>query len=401
MRVKVRYQRGRRRRAQPSAPASATFAPDLNKLTFLMAGGGTGGHVIPLIAVARELRRRGHQPFFIGTRQGLESRLVPPENFPIHYIEIGGLNRVGWKQTLRTLWQLPVAVVQAMRAIRRYRPAAVFSLGGYVAGPAVIAAWLLGRPIVLMEPNAMPGMVNRYLARIARRALLSFAEAGRFFPKDRAELTGLPVRSEFFSIPRRKAGEKLTVLVTGGSRGSRRLNEAGKASWELFRYNQFPVRWIHQTGSADFEEFSKAFAEAGAEGVVAPFIEDMPHIFAQADLVVCRAGAGAVSELAAAGKPSVLVPFPYASDQHQLRNAEAFSRAGAARLILDQEMNGEELFLCIKALATQPELLAQMGDHARQFARPGAARRAVEVLEEEAARAAGWRRQRDVMEPDK
>jgi len=247
----------------------------------------------------------------------------------------------------------------------------------------VIAAWLMRRPVVLMEPNAIPGMVNRNLARIARRALLSFPEAQRFFPEGRSEITGLPVRAEFFKLPRRKPGDVLTVLVTGGSRGSRRLNEAGKASWPLFREQQVRVRWIHQTGTQDYAEMASAFAASGCEGQVVPFIENMAQVFGTADLVVCRSGAGAVSELAAAGKPSILVPFPFAADQHQLKNAEAMARAGAARLILDATLTGEELFHTIRDLANEPGQLERMGEAARQFAKPGAADRAVEVLEQE------------------
>ncbi len=365
----------------------------VRKLTFLMTGGGTGGHVIPAIAVARELRRRGHAVFFIGTREGLESRLVPPENFPIEYISIGGLKRVGWKQQLRTLWQLPRAVLRCMGWIRERKPAAVFSMGGYVAGPATLAAWLMRRPIVLMEPNAMPGMVNRRIGRVARRALLSFPEAAPFFPADRTEMTGLPVRNEFFELqPRMNGTSRLTVLVTGGSRGSQRLNAAGKKCWRLFQEKNIPVKWIHQTGTAEYGPMAAEFAALGGEGQVVPFLQDMPKAFAQADLIICRSGAGAVSELAAAGKPSILVPFPFAADQHQLRNAEAMAKAGAAKVVLDQEMTAEEMFHSIHSLASEPGLLERMGQAARQFARPGAAQRAAEILEEEAARAMGWKK---------
>ncbi|HUQ95598.1 MAG TPA: undecaprenyldiphospho-muramoylpentapeptide beta-N-acetylglucosaminyltransferase [Bryobacteraceae bacterium] len=356
------------------------------KLTFLMTGGGTGGHVIPAIAVARELRRRGHSPFFVGTREGLESKLVPPENMPLEFITIGGLKRVGLRQTLRTLWRLPAAILRAMMLIRRYRPAAVFSMGGYVAGPPTIAAWLMRRPVVLMEPNAMPGMANRYMARLAARACLSFPEAKQYFPAERVEMTGLPVRAEFFSIARKAVSLKLTVLVTGGSRGSRRLNEAGKASWAIFQAQRLSIRWIHQTGSQDYAEMAAAFTASGSEGQVVPFLENMPEAFAQSDLIVCRSGAGAVAELAAAGKPSILVPFPFAADQHQLHNAEAMSKAGAARLILDHELTGEELFHAIQAIASDAGRLERMGEAAKQFARPSAAARTVEILEEEAAR---------------
>ncbi len=346
---------------------------------------------MPLIAVARELRRRGHAPLFIGTREGMEGRLVPREDFPIEYIEIGGLKRVGWKKTLRTGMQLPVSIARSMKLLRQWRPAAVFSLGGYVAGPVTLAAWLARVPVVLMEPNAMPGMANRRIARFARRALLSFPEAARYFSGDKVTMTGLPVRREFFSIAAKPRGGRLTVLVTGGSRGSHRLNEAGRDSWPLFERERFPVRWIHQTGTQDFEPMRAAFASAKGEGAITPFLDDMPAAFAESDLVVCRSGAGAVAELAAAGKPSILVPFPFAADQHQLRNAEALERAGAAKLVLDKDMTGEALYRAVAALAGAPGELEAMGAKARALARPDAAERAVEILEQEAARSSGKR----------
>ncbi len=386
MKIRIRSGRG------VSAGLKAIGDREVPKLKFVMAGGGTGGHVMPLIAVARELRRRGHSALFIGTREGMEGRLVPKEDFPIEYIEIGGLKRVGWRKTLRTALQLPLSILRSVKLMRRWRPAAVFSLGGYVAGPVTLAAWMLRVPVVLMEPNAMPGMANRWISKIARRALLSFSEAAGHFSPDKIVMTGLPVRREFFGIaPKTRAG-KLTVLVTGGSRGSHRLNEAGKASWPLFDRAQYPVRWIHQTGTQEFEEMRGAFVGTESEGYVTPFVDDMPGAFAESDLVICRSGAGAVAELAAAGKPSILVPFPFAADQHQLKNAEAMERAGAAKLVLDKDMTGESLFQTIVAMAKEPGRLETMGAKARLQAKPDAAMRAVEILEEEAARSFGWRK---------
>jgi UDP-N-acetylglucosamine--N-acetylmuramyl-(pentapeptide) pyrophosphoryl-undecaprenol N-acetylglucosamine transferase len=350
--------------------------------TIVMAGGGTGGHVLPLIAVARELKARGHQCVFIGTRTGFEAKLIPRTGFPLEFIEIGGLKRVGAWQTLRTLVQLPLSVGRARRMLTEHKPSAIFSMGGYAAGPVVLAALSKRLPIVVMEPNAAPGLTNRQVGRFVARALLNFPEAARFFPPGKSEITGLPVRAEFFSIPPKPHEAKLTVLITGGSQGSRTLNEAARGSWSYFREARFPVRFIHQTGSAAHEGLARKFAESGIEGEVLPFIEDMPAAFARADLVVCRAGAGAMAELAAAGKPSVLVPLPHAADQHQLRNAEAFAKAGAAQLVLDAQMDGGRLFEEVAKLSSQPQLLRQMGEKARSFAHPDAARRAAEVVEE-------------------
>jgi len=354
----------------------------MNPRAFLMAGGGTGGHVIPLLAVARELRRRGHKPFFVGTRRGLEARLVPAEGFPIEWIEIGGLNRVGWRQRLETLWQLPAGVARCWARYGARRVAAVFSLGGYVAGPPMIAAWLRRIPVVLMEPNALPGFTARRMGRWVDRALVSFPEAQPYFPAGRTELTGLPVREEFFQVPAKPRGDTLTVLITGGSRGSRTLNQAAREAWPLLRRAPFAVRWIHQAGQDAAPEISREFAASGLDGRVAAFIDDMPAAFAEADLVVGRSGAGAVAELAAAGKPSILAPFPYAADDHQTANAQALERAGAARLVPDHEMTGERLARELTALAAEPGLLDRMGAAARRLARPGAAARAADLLEQ-------------------
>lgn len=349
---------------------------------FLMAGGGTGGHVIPALAVARELRRREHEVLFVGTRTGIEAKLVPAEGFPIEWIEIGGLKRVGTVRMFRTLGELPASVLQVMWLMRARRPAAVFSMGGYAAGPVVLAAWLRRLPVIVMEPNAMPGLTNRKMGRFVARALISFPEAARFFPEGRSELTGLPVRKEFFDIAPKPRQRVITLLITGGSRGSRTLNRAAEQSWPLFRQAGFPVRLIHQTGSGAWAELEAKFAASGIEGEVVPFIDDMPAAFAAADVVVCRAGAGAVAELAAAGKPSILVPFPFATDDHQRRNAEALARVGAARVVADREMTGRRLVKEVSALAADPALLERMGAAARSLARPGAARRAAELLEE-------------------
>jgi UDP-N-acetylglucosamine--N-acetylmuramyl-(pentapeptide) pyrophosphoryl-undecaprenol N-acetylglucosamine transferase len=347
-----------------------------------MAGGGTGGHVIPAIAVARELQARGHQPVFVGTQTGFEAKLVPGAGFPLELIEIGGLKRVGLVQTVRTLRQMPLSLTKVLTLFTRHRPAAIFSMGGYVAGPVVLAAWWRRLPIVVMEPNAMPGLTNRQMGRFVSRALLSFPEAAPYFPRGKTEITGLPVRREFFTIPPKPRGDVVTILITGGSRGSRTLNETTRDAWSFFRHAPFAVRLLHQTGSEAYERIAKDFAGARIEGEAMPFIADMPSAFAQADLVVCRSGAGAVAELAAAGKPSILVPFPFAADQHQLKNAQAFARAGAAVLVEDRDMNGRRLYDEIAALVTETGRLERMAKQARTFAHPDAAQRAAALLEE-------------------
>lgn len=353
------------------------------KYSFVMAGGGTGGHIFPALAVARELRERGHQVSFIGTPSGMEALLVPDAGFPIDWITIGGLNRVGAAQQLKTLGQLPLSVWRAGQILRQRRAAAVFSMGGYVAGPVMAAALLKRIPLVVMEPNAIPGVANRKIGRFVYRALLGFEEAAKWFPREKVEITGRPVSSEFFEIQPKTSGV-FTVLVTGGSRGARTLNRAGRESWPFFREVQAPVRIIHQAGAAEYEALAKEFVETGLAGEVIPFIQDMADAFANADLVISRSG-GTVAELAAAGKPSILVPLPFAADDHQLRNAEALVAGGGARLVHDKEFTGERLFREVEALRTNPSELASMATAVRCFARPGAAQRAADVLEEAAS----------------
>ena len=356
--------------------ASATGMPK----TFVMAGGGTGGHVIPALAVARELRRRGHEAVFVGTERGLEAKLIPPEGFRLEKIEIGGLNRVGMRQRLATLWRLPFTTLACSQYVGT--ASAVFSMGGYVAGPPVMAGLLRRVPVVVMEPNAVPGFTNRVIGRFVAGALVSFPETERYFPEGRTEVTGLPVREEFFRVPPKPRGAVLNLLITGGSQGSRTLNRAARESWPQFQRAGFPIRIVHQSGQAGFEELRAAFAQTGLEGEVTPFIGNMPAAFAEADLVVCRSGAGTVSELGAAGKASILVPFPFAADDHQTRNAEALERGGAARLVRDAEMTGEKLVALVRELTERAGTLETMAEAARQFAKPGAAQRAAGILEQ-------------------
>ncbi len=345
-----------------------------------MAGGGTGGHVVPALAVARELRRRGHEPFFVGTRTGLESRLVPREGFPLEWIEIGGLKGLGLGRRMRSLWQLRASVLESHRILRRRRPSAVFSMGGYVAAPPMLAAVARRIPMVVMEPNAVAGMTSRWLGRFASRALISFDQTAASFPVGRSEVTGLPVREDFFKVGAREKDGEFTVLVTGGSRGSRTLNLAAQKAWPMLASQS--VRMVLQCGREMEKDLLEDFAKAGMKGEVRAFIDDMPSEFAKADLVVARAGAGALSELCAAGRPSVLVPYPFAADDHQRKNAEAMAASGAARMVLDREMSGDRMLTEIQWARKNGLELEAMSAAARKLAKHGAAERAADLLEE-------------------
>jgi UDP-N-acetylglucosamine--N-acetylmuramyl-(pentapeptide) pyrophosphoryl-undecaprenol N-acetylglucosamine transferase len=351
--------------------------------SFILTGGGSGGHVFPALAVARVLRERGHRLLFIGTQQGMESRLVPEAGFELEFIRIGALNRVGRGKQFQTAAQLPLSIAAAWRLLRRFRARAVFSMGGYVAGPVMLAAVLARIPLIVMEPNAIPGLANRKIARRVYRALVAFEATCAWFPPGRSEVTGLPVRREFFEGTPKQAST-FTLLITGGSQGARTLNRASRESWRLFRENRSTIRILHQSGIAEHESLAREFSASALDGEVVPFIRNMAEEFQGANLVVSRSGAGTFSEIAAAAVPSILVPLPFAADDHQRRNAEKLVDAGAARMVLDSEMNGERLFREVEALRRNPEALAAMRQRVRAFAKPGAAERAADVLEQAA-----------------
>ncbi|MBA3976010.1 MAG: undecaprenyldiphospho-muramoylpentapeptide beta-N-acetylglucosaminyltransferase [Candidatus Solibacter sp.] len=347
-----------------------------------MAGGGTGGHVMPLIAVAAELRGQGGKCLFIGTRNGMEAALAPKHGFPIEWIEIGGINRAGLRKMLWSALQLPAAVLRARRILKSHRAAAVFSTGGYAAGPTVIAAILTGTPVVAVEPNAIPGIVSRLTARWVRHALVSFDQTIRHFPPGRAERAGLPIREEFFRIAPPAPDAPFHVLVTGGSRGARSLNKAAREAWPVLREGAPRVSMTLQCGPSEEAELKAAFEGSGLDGEVTAFLDGMPAAYARASLIVSRSGAGAVSEIAAAGRPSILVPFPFAADGHQKHNALAMARAGAAVMIEDRDLDGASLARAIIDFAADPERARSMGAAARSLAMPGAARRAAGLLRE-------------------
>jgi UDP-N-acetylglucosamine--N-acetylmuramyl-(pentapeptide) pyrophosphoryl-undecaprenol N-acetylglucosamine transferase len=326
------------------------------------------------------LRDRGHRLLFIGTEDGIEARLVPEAGFEMAFVRSGGLNRVGVKRQIRTVSQLPASVLAARRHLREWGAQAVFSTGGYAAGPVMLAALLSRFRLVIMEPNIVPGFANRKVARRVYRALVGFPTTANWFPLNRSEVTGLPVRPEFFRLEPKRGGP-FTLLITGGSRGAKTLNRASLESWPLFRAGAEPIRIIHQSGAAEHARLAENFRAAGLEGEVVPFLSDMARAFEQADVVLARAGAGAVNEIAAAGMASILVPFPFAADDHQAQNARALAEAAAAIAIPDAEMSGERLYQEVSNLRRNPERLSAMRERVRQFAHPGAAERAADVME--------------------
>ena len=353
-------------------------------LRVLIAGGGTGGHIIPALAVARELLAcHSAQVLFVGTPRGLESRLVPEAGFALRLIEVGPLNRVSLLTRLKTLARLPRSILDCKRIIREFRPSAVLGIGGYAAGPGTAAALLMKVPVLLFEPNAMPGLANRLVGKRVRGAAINFSEAARYFRNP--EVTGIPVRPEFFTIPAPTAAAP-HLLVFGGSQGARLFNTHLPQIARQLLQAVPGLTILHQSGIRNFEVTQAAYRASGADPArwqVQPFLNDMPAQFARAHLVLTRSGASTVAEEAAAGKPALLVPFAAAADDHQLRNAEAMAAAGAAVMLQEKDLEVPGRLLdALAALLADPVRLSAMSAAARKQAHPGAAERIADRLAE-------------------
>jgi UDP-N-acetylglucosamine--N-acetylmuramyl-(pentapeptide) pyrophosphoryl-undecaprenol N-acetylglucosamine transferase len=348
----------------------------------LIAAGGTGGHIYPGIAVANEIMRRDPSSVvqFVGTARGLENRLVPQAGFELSIIESAGLVNMGLAQRLRGLMILPKSFVDARRVIRVFQPDVVVGAGGYVSGPVLMTASLMRLPTVLMESNAVPGFTNRRLARFVDAAAVSFEATVGYFP-GKAVFTGNPVRRAFFEIkPKVRDPKTVSLLLFGGSQGSRALNEAMIAALPYLAAQRERLQVTHQTGPADFARVRDVYAANGwANAEAREYIDEMMAAFANNDLIVSRAGATTSAELMAAGKAAIMVPLP--GQLEQRRNAEALQNAGGARMILQDELTGERLAKEIIALVESPETISKMEEAARRLARKDAAEATVELIE--------------------
>jgi UDP-N-acetylglucosamine--N-acetylmuramyl-(pentapeptide) pyrophosphoryl-undecaprenol N-acetylglucosamine transferase len=365
--------------AQVSSGARSTKGKCL-----LIAGGGTGGHVFPALAVANEWLRREPQGVrsvvIVGTERGMEARLVPQAGLPLETIRVAGLKGMGGTKLLKNVAMLPAGLWDSEKIMQRHKFSAAFGVGGYASGPMILLARMHGIPSVIFEPNVEPGFTNRLLARISTRVACGFQEtATRFGAK--AVATGIPVRREFFSAPRNEHREPFRILITGGSRGALPINRAVIDSLNLLlpRKNQLFI--VHQTGERDYNAVRVAYARREFRAEVVPFIENMAERFAQADLIVCRSGAITVAEVAAAGRAAIFIPFGAATDAHQTRNAEAMQNAGAARLLPQTELTPERLTQEIFSLLDQPRRITEMEESARKLARPNAVEDIVNMIE--------------------
>jgi UDP-N-acetylglucosamine--N-acetylmuramyl-(pentapeptide) pyrophosphoryl-undecaprenol N-acetylglucosamine transferase len=349
--------------------------------TLLIAAGGTGGHLFPGIAVADEVRRRDPnvRVVFVGTPRGLESRLVPKAGYPLELLPILPLNNVGLARMVRGLLALPRALWAAIALVRRLKPKAVLGIGGYAGGPVALVAALMGVRTVLLEPNAKPGFTNRVLRPFVDAAACAYEPALAHYP-GKGALTGNPVRGGFAPRTRAASVSVRTLLVFGGSQGSRLLNSAMVAALpHLPGADRLNI--VHQTGEVMQDEVAAAYAQAGRTADVRAFLDDMAERFAQADLVVSRSGATTCAELTVAGKAAILVPFAQSADDHQKVNAQTLQAAGAARMIEEKDLSGESLGAAIAQTIAAPGVLAAMEQSALRLARPDAAARVADLLE--------------------
>ncbi|MGD0920262.1 MAG: undecaprenyldiphospho-muramoylpentapeptide beta-N-acetylglucosaminyltransferase [Terriglobia bacterium] len=363
---------------------------EVRPLRVLMVAGGTGGHIFPALAVAEELRERSQhrQPggkaceiLFLGTGRGLEARLIPAAGFPLRTVAAAGLKGIGGWRKLRNLLVLPRSALETALVIRDLRPDVVVGIGGYLAGPAMLEAALKDIPTLLIEPNAVPGFTNRVLTPVVRLAAVAFEETANLYGA-KGRLTGHAVRKAFSFVPCKEHVPPFTVLVLGGSQGSVAINECVVKSLPLLAKDPERMRFIHQTGDRDYNAVRQAYQERGLTAEVHAFIENVPEAFARADLIVSRAGATAVAELAVAGKAALLIPFPGATDQHQLENARAMERAGAASVIQQAELTPQRLVTELRDLLGEPRRLVEMEQAARRLARPDAAAQIADLVEE-------------------
>lgn len=352
--------------------------PNDGALRVIVAGGGTGGHLFPGLAVADALaRRRPCHTVFVGSSRGIETRVVPQRGYPLRTLPVRALRGQGALDTARAALRVPVSVAAAWRMLGEIRPDVLVGVGGYASAPAVVAAWMRGVATVLLEQNAHPGLTNRVLARFADRVCVSFPESAAYFPRGRTVETGNPVRPS--SAVGAGPHEGFSILVFGGSAGARRLNEVGVEAVAALARRGGALRVVHQTGAAEKDVVERRYREHGVAADVRAFIDDMASAYAAADLVVCRAGATTLAELTALGKPAVLVPYPFAADDHQRKNAESLVSRGAALLILDRDLTADGLAAVIGSLRDDPDRLVAMARAAKALGRPDAAERVVDV----------------------
>ena len=354
-------------------------------MKLLIAGGGTGGHVFPALAIAREWLARGteREVVLVGTERGIEMKLVPQAGLPLELLRVAGLKGKGGAALIKNLSMLAPAMLDARHVLRKHNPVAAFGVGGYAAGPMLLATWLGRVPNVIFEPNAEPGFTNKALTRIAARIATGYEISAQAWGK-KAVVTGCPVRPEFFSISPRRPQRPFRLLITGGSQGALPINRTFVDAMDRLASRKEELSVVHQTGERDYNAVRTAYARREFNAEVVPFLSNMAERFAWADVIVCRAGAITAAEVASAGRAAIFIPFGRATDSHQLRNAQEMVRVGAGRLISESELTAEKLSAEIFALIDRPQEIEKLSAAARKLARPDATRDIVNLIEEAA-----------------
>jgi len=349
----------------------------------VIAGGGTGGHLFPGIAIAEEFLKRDPQSrvIFIGTKRGIEHRLLEPLGYELKEINVEGLKGRGLMALIKGMYAIPNSMWQSRRILKDFSPDVVIGVGGYASGPAVIAAYLMGIPTAIAEQNALAGNTNRILGTFVDKIFVTYDQSKNNFAAQKVTVTGNPVRSAFAAglgrAKEKKSGRR--ILIFGGSQGAAAINKTVVAMLPYMQKMKDPIRIVHQTGERDLEMVRQAYAQRGIAAEVSPFIVDMVSAYSAADLIICRAGATSLAEITVAGKASILIPFPFAANDHQTLNAQAMVEAGAAAMIRESELTAEKLFALAESLLGDDRKLREMEDHSKKAGRPDAAAKIVEA----------------------
>lgn len=346
----------------------------------LIAGGGTGGHIFPGIAIAEEWKRRGGDVVFVGTKAGQEGRLVPKYGFDLKFLKVGSLKGGGLLKKLRTLAGLPRAFMASCKLIYGERPDAVLGIGGYASGPLCLTAALCGKNTAITDQNVQPGLTNRILGKFVRRVFLSFDKSADFFARRKIAVTGNPVRSQIRPTPYVPPRDDLRIFVFGGSQGAVMLNENFLGALGLVKDLWTKLKITHQAGTTDIEAVKNFYRENGISAVVSSFFDDMDALYRDHHVVICRSGAGTMTELALSGRPALFVPYPHAADDHQAKNARVFTEAGAAWMIVQKDLTPAILAEKIRGFLARPEELSAKAEAMRKLARPDAAKDIVDAL---------------------
>ncbi len=354
-------------------------------MKLLITGGGTGGHIFPALCVAEEFvsNYRDAGVVFVGAEGGMEEKIVPAKGFRLRTLRVKGIRGKNLRETVRNLLLFFLVFPEGMRILSEEKPDAVIGFGGYASAPVLLSAWLLNYITAIHEQNSLPGLTNRLLGKVVDRVFISFEESAKYFNSKKVVESGMPVRKEILTLKdskERRENNKFTVLVIGGSQGARALNRVMMDLVDMAPWVKERLTILHQTGVRDKDEVSAKYRESGVDAEVYEFITDMDKIYQRVDLVIARAGASTLAELSALGKPSILIPYPYAAGNHQVLNAKKFAEAGAGEVILESDLTPDRLATAVKSIMDSPDKQRAMGEKARSLFRKDSAKIIIDNL---------------------